>query len=129
MALHITTSLAAVLAFILVWLSWATIMARVKHDTDIGDAGIDAVRRAVRGHGNFTEYAPLALALVGLLEYQGAPRILVAALAVVFVTGRILHPFGIRQTKSPNFARVVGFLSTLLVLVVGAGYALYMTWA
>jgi len=127
-ALPITTTLAAVLALILIWLAWATIALRFKTRSTIGDGGNDDLQRAIRGHGNFIEYAPLALILIALLEYQNAPDSLVITLASVFAAARLAHPIGMRKRYDPNMFRVGGTLGTLLVLLIGAGYALAMTW-
>lgn len=126
MIVPITTMLAGVLALILVWLTWATIGQRVKSETEIGDGGNLQLQRAIRCHGNFIEYAPLALILIGLLEFQNAPDFLVMGLAGAFVIARLLHPIGMKMDKAPNAPRVIGTMGTLAVLVVAGGYSLYM---
>lgn len=125
MILPITTMLAGALGLILVWLTIKTISLRVKTDTSLGDGGHSALQTAIRSHGNFIEYTPLALIIIGLLEFQNAPDLLVMALAGVLVVARLLHPLGL-QAKAPNAARVAGTLGTLAVLVIGSLYALYM---
>lgn len=125
MILPITTMLAGALALILVWLTINTITLRVKTDTSLGDGGNSALQTAIRSHGNFTEYTPLALILIGLLEFQNAPDLLVMALAGLLVVARLLHPLGLKA-KAPNAPRAIGTIGTLTVLIVAALYALYM---
>lgn len=125
MVLPITTMLAGVLALLLVWLTWATIGIRVKSETEIGDGGNMKLQRAIRAHGNFIEYAPLVVILIGLLEFQNAPDMLVMGLSGLFVVARLLHPIGMKMEKAPNAPRIIGTMGTLAVLVVGGIYALY----
>lgn len=126
MILPVTTMLAGVLALMLVWLTFGTIKQRLETETSLGDGGHASLQTAVRIHGNFIEYAPIALILIGLLEFQNAPDMLVMGLAGVFVVARLLHPIGMKMEKDPNAPRAIGTMGTQLVLVVGGLYALYM---
>jgi uncharacterized membrane protein YecN with MAPEG domain len=73
-----------------------------------GDGGNETLRRRIRAHGNFIEYAPLALILVGLIEYGGSER-LAAGLAASFFLSRVLHAIGMLYTSTPT-VRAVGML-------------------
>lgn len=126
MLLPITTMLAAVLALMMVWLSFATIAQRVKTDTSIGEGTSPELFKAIRAHGNLIENAPIAVIVIGLLEFQNAPTLLVQILAGAFIVARLMHPIGIRMDKAPNAPRIIGTMGTQLVLIVGAVYALYM---
>ncbi|MDB5673938.1 MAG: putative rane protein, partial [Sphingomonas bacterium] len=69
----ITTALtASALALLLVFLSITTIRMRMKHKAAFGDAGEHGLTSAIRAHGNLTEYAPMGVILIGLLEASGA---------------------------------------------------------
>ncbi|MEM1021266.1 MAG: MAPEG family protein [Pseudomonadota bacterium] len=127
MQLPITMTLVAVCALILCWLKFRTIGMRTKYQASMGDADKPDLQIAIRSHGNFTENAPIAIILVGLLEFSGAPQVLVGALAAAFVVARLLHPLGMTK-QPPNVPRVAGVVMTTAVFVVGAIYALYMTW-
>lgn len=126
MALPITTGLAAILCLFLVVLKWRTIGQRMKNEASLGDAGVRDLQVAIRSHANFTENAPLALILIGLLEYGGAHSYLLLGLAAIFLFARIMHPIGMSIEKAPNAPRVMGVMLTIGVFVVGAAYALYM---
>ena len=68
----ITSLVAGVMALLLVPLSVQVSLRRAKMKTVFGDAGDETLRRRIRAHGNFIEYAPLALIALGLMAYGGA---------------------------------------------------------
>jgi uncharacterized protein len=102
MELMSVTSLAAgVFALMMVPLSVQISVRRAKTNTVFGDAGDDTLRRRIRAHGNFVEYAPLGLIVLGLVEYRGAAPWLVWSLGGGFVLSRILHAAGMLFTATP----------------------------
>jgi uncharacterized membrane protein YecN with MAPEG domain len=74
------------MALLLVPLSVQVSLRRAKMKTVFGDAG-DTLRRTIRAHGNFVEYAPLALIALGLMEYGGAASRLVSILGAALRGG------------------------------------------
>ena len=70
--MHIVPIYAAILALIFVALSVQTLRLRRKLKIAIGDAGNEAMLRAMRVHANFAEYVPSCLLLLMLAEMQGA---------------------------------------------------------
>lgn len=68
--------------------------SRVSGNVLFGDGGDDTMLKRVRSHANFSEYVPLALILVGLLEAGGAGHGLVQGLLIALLVGRVLHPIG-----------------------------------
>jgi len=114
---QITALYAGILAIILVVLSAHVIMGRQSNAVSLGDGG-GVLSKRIRAHGNFIEYVPMALILIGLLESRGTAGWLVHVLGIVLVVSRILHPFGLSM-KPPNAPRAVGASGTLLVLLVG----------
>jgi len=90
----VTSIVAAIFAVMAVALSLAVTRRRFQVRTTHGDAGDATLGKRIRAHGNFVEYAPLALILLALLEGQNAPDGLVCALGVVFVLSRLLHVVG-----------------------------------
>jgi len=78
----------------MVVLSIQTSLRRAKLNTSHGDGGDVVLRRRIRAHGNFVEYAPLALIILGLVEAFGAPRSTTVALAAAFCLARVLHAVG-----------------------------------
>ncbi|GJE61382.1 MAPEG family protein [Methylobacterium trifolii] len=119
----LTAFYAALLALLYVGLSGWVVAGRLSGDVLIGDGGEDALTRRIRAHGNFSEYVPLALVLVGLLEAHGAAPGLVRTLLVLLLLARLLHPVGMLAPKNSaqQFAcRGGGIITTLLVTMAAA---------
>lgn len=123
----VTALYAGLLALLLVALSVNVIRLRWQYRQGLGDGGHPALSRAVRVQGNFIEYAPLGLVLVGLAELAGFHAWVVHALGVALVAGRLAHGWGLGQTDGPSIGRALGMFLTFSVLIFGGLLALY--WA
>ena len=114
--LSVTAVFAGVLTWMFIRLSMHVIGLRRKNKVSLGDGGIDDLDRAIRAHGNFAEYVPLGLVLMGCLELNGAALWLVGILGGMLVAGRHFHAKGI-QEPPPNFTnRVKGMKLTFAAL-------------
>ena len=112
----ITAVFASLLTLMFIRLSFNVIQLRTKNKISLGSGGIDALDRAIRAHGNFAEYVPLGLVLMGALELNGAPSGLVAVLGTLLILGRYFHAKGI-QEQAPDFKnRVRGMKLTFAAL-------------
>jgi uncharacterized membrane protein YecN with MAPEG domain len=78
-----TAVFASILALMFIKLSLGVIALRRKNKVSLGAGGVDALDRAIRAHGNFAEYVPLGLCLIGALELNGAPLEIVGALGLL----------------------------------------------
>lgn len=123
--MHIVPIYAAILALIFVALSVQTLRLRRKLKIAIGDAGNEAMLRAMRVHANFAEYVPLCLLLLMLAEMQGAHHYLLHILCFCLLIGRLSHAFGVNQALEKYKYRVFGMVMTLNVLVISAIYLLF----
>jgi len=94
-------------------LLWATVLVRRRVRQSLGEGTDPALTRAVRRHGNFAENAAIFVVSLALLETLGAARWFVAALAVLFVIGRIVHAIGLSQANTVNPWRVSGVFATI----------------
>jgi uncharacterized membrane protein YecN with MAPEG domain len=83
----------------------------------------DGLFVAVRAHANFAEYVPLALILLGGIEWAGAPRLLCIVLAAMLIIGRIAHPLGMGR-PSPNPFRAGGAMLTWVMIGIASLTAL-----
>jgi len=113
----ITGLYAGLLALMFVPLSFRVIRMRYRKRIGIMDGGDREMGRAMRAHGNFTEYVPLALILMALVEINGAPLYLVHLYGAVLVGGRVLHAFGLSRSSGASRPRVVGMIATFVVIV------------
>ena len=82
-----------------------------------GNENEEVISRAVRGHGNFIEYAPLFFILLYLAEEAGTHNHILHSLAIMFMIGRLMHGilFSLMLRKS-IFLRGGGMFLTLLAL-------------
>ncbi len=117
----ITPLYAALLGLVLLVLSGRVIaVVRAKGEINLGDGGNPDFQVAIRQHGNFIEYVPLILILIGFAEAGGASNAWIHGLGGALLVGRIAHPLGLKPTPGPNVLRFVGTVLTLVALLVSA---------
>jgi len=117
-SLNITAFYASLLALLLLTLSFNVIRLRLKHKIGIGDGEQKSLAAAIRVHGNFIEYIPLALILLGAYEFNGADNLWVHILGGALFTGRIFHAIGLSKTIGVSVQRQLGIVITFLVLLI-----------
>jgi uncharacterized protein len=127
MLLPVTLVIAGACAIINLWLAVRLVRGRVAGKVMIGDGGVPAMASGMRAHANFTEYAPIVLILIALIELARGPSPWLWALGVVFVLARIAHPFGMDR-PAPNPFRAGGALGTWAVTAILAGWALVIAY-
>ena len=115
----VTALYAALAAFFFVYLSFRVIGARRSAKVALGDGSDATLQRRMRAHGNFAEYAPLALILMALAEAQGAPLWTLHGLGLMLLAGRALHAYGVCQDPEPLKYRQAGMALTFASLALG----------
>jgi uncharacterized protein len=115
MPVLITSLYAGLLAIVCIALSAPVGLMRGKKNIALGDHGDAEMTVAIRRHANFTEYVPLALVLMALVELNGGPKTLLYILGAVLVVARIVHPFGLDTTNLNKWQRIAGTAATLIV--------------
>ena len=115
---------AATLALFYVYLSVRTIGFRRKAKVSVGDGGDDGLLRAIRVHGNFAEYVPIALILIALIEAQDGPASLVHGLGALLIAARVAHAYGLSTRQAPGKYRVGGTAGTFTTLIIAATWLL-----
>ncbi|MBY6188644.1 MAPEG family protein [Marinobacter hydrocarbonoclasticus] len=127
MALQWTGFYAAWIGLITLALAWQVVRQRRQLKIGVGDADNRGLRLRVRAHANLTEYAPIALILLGCSEASGAPVWLVHGGGLALVLGRVLHPWGLLGGNGGyHIGRFTGTLLTWLSILVSALYLLVM---
>ena len=116
----VTALFAGVLTLIHIWLSVQVIKIRRKEKVPLGDAGNPKVQRAMRAQANFSEYTPMALLLMALMELQGAPAWWVLVVGAVLLAGRAIHAYGFLQEKEDLRFRTRAMQCTFASLAAGA---------
>jgi len=120
MELKVIPIYAAFLGFIFIYLSVLTIRARRNNKVAIGDGSHPLLQRAIRVHGNFSEYTPITILLVSFVELLGYPHFLIHSLMFAFLIGRISHLYGVSKPKEDFRFRVFGIATTLSVIVISS---------
>ena len=98
---------------------------RHAHRIGLGDGGDKLLARRIRVHGNFVEYVPFALLLLGLLELCGLPSAWLLAYGTALLLARLLHAFGLSRSGGYSIGRFTGTALTWLLLL---GMALAGLW-
>lgn len=117
MSLVIVPIYAALLALLFVMLSLSVVRQRRSGRVAIGTAGDRELERRVRVHGNFAEYTPLALLLLAMAEFRGAPGLWLHALCLCLMIGRASHAWGVSHLDEDLRFRVAGMIATFLALI------------
>jgi len=121
MPYSITLLYAGLAGLLLLALSFQVVGLRRKHQIGLGTGNQPALERVVRVHANFCEYVPLALVLLLVLELSTAiPGVILHALGVMLIIGRILHALGLSRSAGTSKGRFVGTLLTWLMMLISA---------
>lgn len=121
--LPITLTIAGAAAIVNIWLAIRIVTVRLKAKVLIGDGGNALLTARMRAQLNYVEYTPLVLILIGLIELAKGTQTWLWAAGILYILGRIAHPFGMDK-QTPHPLRGVGMLTTWIVLIGLAGYAL-----
>lgn len=120
----ITLLYAGILGIISIALAFAVGSQRGKTKISVGTGQSDVLFIATRRHGNFVEYVPLALILMGLLELNGVSSIAIHSFGALLVISRICHPLGLKVGATSHPLRAIGTLGTVVVTVVMSVWAI-----
>ena len=115
----------AINILILFTLTFLVIRQRNNEKIIFGDGDSESMQRAIRVHGNFTEYAPMALIGIFAMAGLSASPYWLHGVGIAFTTGRILHAFGYTKTTGESLGRFIGMILTGLSLLTIAGYLLF----
>lgn len=123
--LSVTLLAASVLGLVFVWLCWRVIATRVAKQALIGDGGDTELQFRMRAHANFTEYVPIFLIVLGLVELSGGNQTALALIAGVFVLARLLHVPGMGPSANLKL-RQAGIVGSFLGIIAVCLYGLYL---
>ncbi len=120
--MYITGFYAGLLTLFYFYLTLQVVKQRRNNSIGIGDGGNTTVQRAIRVHGNFSEYIPIAIVLLFIIEAQNSPKLLCHSLGIVLILGRIFHHIGLSSSSGKSFGRFFGTFVTLICLLVSGFY-------
>ena len=86
-----------------------------------------SLQRAIRGHGNLTEFAPIFLILLYFVETSGFSVTAIHWYGSVFVLGRLMHGVCFGFLEKNMFLRVAGTVLTLFPIL-GLSVVLFLEY-
>lgn len=117
MDVSITALYAGLSGLMVIALAWLVVRQRRTKRVGVGTGGDARLERAIRAHGNFAEYVPLALLLLLVAEIGGASATWLHANGASLVVARCLHAFGLSRGSGVSFGRFWGTAITWLVIL------------
>jgi len=108
---------AALIGLVFTMLSVRTLRLRRRLGVAIGPGEEPVLLKAVRAHGNFAEYVPIALLLMIFTELRTDGTLLIHVLGALLLVGRLTHAYGISQLKENYRFRVAGMALTFTVII------------
>lgn len=112
-----TAIYAALLGLVLLALTFNVVRLRQSRKVGLGHGGHEDLHRAIRAHGNFVEYVPMALILILSVELLAYRAWIVHALGTALVVARILHAAGLARSSGTTAGRAIGISITWLVIL------------
>lgn len=124
----VTAFFAGLLALLYMVLSVNIIVKRYTLKQGIGDGGDKNMAYRIRAHGNFAEYVPFILILMGANELNGASPMFLKMMGAMLVLGRLSHAFSLSHfelAKGKIVFRQIGMVSTFTPMILLAFAALF----
>ena len=104
-----------ILLFIFIALSFNAAFIRRKSGLAVGEGDNETLLRAVRAHGNFTEFTPMFLISLFLIDHISKNCEYVLVIGSGFILGRIFHALSMFLKK--GLLRVAGMMLTFIPLI------------
>lgn len=98
---------------------------REKTGTLFGD-GDEPMQQAIRVHANLAENAGIVVVTLALAELAGGATWAIATLCGLFLVARLAHAVGLSRSVGSSSLRLVGATGTLVVGLLGGGYAAWL---
>jgi len=103
------------LLFLFIGLSLNAAYTRRESGLAVGEGQNEKLIRAVRAHGNFSEFTPMFLISLVIVDQLSKNCDYVAYLGSIFVLGRVSHALSMFLKK--GILRVIGMMMTMIPLV------------
>lgn len=126
-----TSLYAGLLGLMVLFLAFRIVRLRRSQKVGLGDGGDQQIQHAMRVMGNFVEYTPIALILIGLLELNGTPAWMIHLFGATLLLARLAHLQGFGSSFGVTRGRYLGTLGTWLVILFSglANLVHYAIWA
>lgn len=113
----ITGLYASLIAILYLILAYRVVRLRLKFKIGLLDDGNSTLRKAIRVHGNASEYMPLFLILFALAESNHTSPYILHFLGVFVFCHRIWHALGVSKSQGLSKGRFYGTLGTWIGIV------------
>ncbi len=117
MVAPVTSIYAALAGFIIVGLAFRVVRLRRREHIALGHGDNKYLRRAIRVHANATEYIPIILILMLLLEINGGPTWQLHFFGVLTILGRLMHAWWLSRFTGKSFGRTWGTVISWGVII------------
>ena len=112
------------LLFLFIGLSFNAAYIRRKSGLAVGEGQNEKLIRAARAHGNFSEFTPMFLISLVIVDLLSKNCGYVAYLGSIFILGRISHAASMFLKK--DILRVIGMMMTMIPLVSNLVYLIIL---
>ncbi|GAB5453942.1 MAG: MAPEG family protein [Henriciella sp.] len=126
-ALQVASVYIAINILMLVWLAFRVVSRRFRGKISMGDGGSEDLAKAIRVHGNASEYTPAMLIGLLALAFLQGPVWSIHALGIGFTVGRISHAIG--MGSGPIILRQLGMVMTWIAMVILSLALLYLVFS
>jgi uncharacterized membrane protein YecN with MAPEG domain len=123
--MHVTGLYVALAAILVILLSARVVLRRGSARIGIGDGDDRELRKRIRAQGNAIEYLPLALLLLGSLEWDQTDPSILHACGITLIVARVAHAIGLSRTGGTSPERFLGTATTWTVMLVMAGLLIW----
>lgn len=125
-ALEVASVYVAINILMLVWFAMRVVARRFRGKISMGDGGSEDLARAIRVHGNASEYVPPMLIGLLALAFLDAPIWSLHALGIGFTLGRLMHALG--MSGGPLISRQLGMMLTWTAMAIVSLAILYLVF-
>jgi len=125
-ALEVASVYVAINILMLVWFAMRGVARRFRGKISMGDGGSEDLARAIRVHGNASEYVPPMLIGLLALAFLDAPIWSLHALGIGFTLGRLMHALG--MSGGPLISRQLGMMLTWTAMAIVSLAILYLVF-
>lgn len=110
----ITSISASFLGLFYIILAVRVVSLRRLYQISVGNKGNKSLNMAIRAHGNFSEYTPLALILCLCAEMNHLKNLTILLFMGAFILGRLLHAHVFLHNPRQIKARIVAMMLTFV---------------
>lgn len=121
----ITGIYASILTLLMIGLGARVSLLRAKTGISIMDGANKQLAERIRIHANLSENLPIAIILMAIAEAQGAGMVVMHAIGLMLLAGRLVHPLGIHFDQPSSPWRGIGITATAVSMLIAIVYILW----